>query len=38
MPVVDAADTNLVQSPLLRDRIPATAEPGVMDRTNLGAT
>jgi hypothetical protein len=38
MRIVDAADTALADSPLSEDRLPAVAEPGVMNGTNLGAT
>jgi hypothetical protein len=36
--IVNAADTDLVQLPLFEKRFSTATEPGVMDRTNLGAT
>jgi hypothetical protein len=36
--IINAADTGLANSPVFGDRFSATAEAGVMNRTNLGAT
>jgi hypothetical protein len=38
MRIVDAADSDRADLPLLGDRISTAAEPGVMNGTNLGAT
>lgn len=38
MRIVDAADSDLEGSPLSEDLFPTTAETGVMNRPNLGAT